>query len=101
MTVQFPAFRLTVAERMEAYRERLAQRIDIELQRRGQNHVDLAAALKVSPRTAERWIAGEREPQRQHRKPLADYFGLPIEELWPDLGVEEKNLRAQLDRIEA
>lgn len=86
---------------MEAYRERLAQRISIELQRKGEDHRDLAAALKVDPRTAERWTTGERSPQRHNRKPIADYLGVPIEELWPDLEVEEKRFRDQLDRIEA
>lgn len=86
---------------MEAYRERLAERIDKELQRRGEDHNDLAHALRVNPRTAERWTSGDTTPQRRLRKPIADYLGLPIEELWPDLEADEKALRDQLDRIEA
>lgn len=86
---------------MEGYSERLARRIDIELRKRGEDHRDLAHQLRVDARTVERWVTGETSPQRRLQKPIADYFGLPIEELWPDLELEEKRLRDQLNRIEA
>lgn len=100
MTVQSPTFRLTVAAFMEGYSQRLAKRINSELQRRGEDHNDLAHALRVNPRTAERWVSGSTEPQRRHRKAIADYLSVPIEELWPDLEAEGKALRDQLNRLE-
>jgi transcriptional regulator with XRE-family HTH domain len=101
MTAQFPTFRLTVARQMAGHRQRLAERIDQELQKRGEDHTDLAHALRVNPRTAERWVTGETEPHRRLRKPVADYLDLSIEELWPDLEAADKALRDQLTRIEA
>lgn len=101
MTVQIPTFRATIAEQMAAYRERLADRIDKELQRRGQDHHDLAHALRANPRTAERWVTGETEPQRRYRKPIADFLGVQIEELWPELELEDKVFKDWMERVEA
>jgi transcriptional regulator with XRE-family HTH domain len=100
MPSQFPAFRLMVARQMEAYRERIARRIREEAARHGESAPDLAHALGVYPSTAERWFRAERTPQHRHRRQLAEHWGLPFEELEPDLAAEEKKLRAQLDRIE-
>lgn len=101
MTVQIPAFKANIADQMAAYRERLAERIDKELQRRGQDHHDLAHALRANPRTAERWVTGETEPQRRYRKPIADFFGVPIEDFWPELELEDKAFKDWMERIEA
>ena len=101
MTAQLPTFRLTVAHQMEAYKQRIAEAIDRELKRQGKSESDLAHAIQAEKRTVERWTAGERTPQRRYRKPVADFLGLPMEVLYPDLEAEEKALREQLDRIEA
>lgn len=98
--MQIPAFRTNIAEQMAAMRERLADRLDKELQKRGQDHHDLAHALRANPRTAERWVTGETEPQRRYRKPIADFLELPIENLWPDLESEDKAFREWMERVE-
>ena len=100
MTSQLPTFRLTVARQMEAYKERFAARLNAELIRRGEQPREMATALNIEPRTVERWAAGERFPQRRHLKAAADYLGVSVDELRPDLEAEERKLRDQLDRIE-
>lgn len=101
MPSQLPAFGLTVAARMEGYRERLAANITRERKRRGESPMDLAFAIGVDKRTVERWEAGEREPQTKKLKALADHWSVDVGELRPDLEAEERALRDQLDRIEA
>lgn len=101
MPSQLPAFGLTVAARMEGYRERLAVNITRERKRRGESPMDLAFAIGVDKRTVERWEAGEREPQTKKLKALADHWSVDVGDLRPDLEAEERALRDQLDRIEA
>jgi transcriptional regulator with XRE-family HTH domain len=100
MPSHFPAFALSVARRMEGYRERLAENIKLERQRRGETPVETAVAIGVDPRTLERWESGQREPQTKKLKALADYWGLEISALRPDLEAEERELRDQLNRLE-
>lgn len=100
MTVQFPPIRGTVAEQMADYRERIAERIKLELGRRGEQPRDLAYRLDVSTRTVERWLAGERKPQGRHLKAVSDDLGVPMEELNPDLESEEQAIRDWMDAIE-
>lgn len=99
MSVQFAAFRANFARQMEDYRERRVRLIRAELERRGEDEHDLAHAVKAHPRTGERWVS-TGAIQRQYRKPVADYLGLAFDELFPDLAVEEEQLRAQLAAIE-
>lgn len=103
-TVLFPAFSATVAEQMGDYRERIAERIRIELGRRGEQPKDLAYRIDVHPRTVENWLSRDpkkqRKPQGKHLKAVADDFGIPIEELNPDLAAEEQALREWMERVE-
>lgn len=98
---QSPAFLRSVNERMEAYRERLAAKVRAEMAQRGEGPGDLAYNIGVEPRTVERWLAGESEPRRRNFKAMSEHWGVPITELRPDLEEEERQLQAQLDRIEA
>lgn len=100
MPSQLPAFRLTVAARMESYLERLAANITRERKRRGESVLDIAVAIGVDKRTVERWEAAEREPQIKKLKALADHWSMDVGDLRPDLKAEERVLRDQLDRIE-
>lgn len=101
MPSQLPAFRLTVAARMEDYRERMAANIARERKRRGETPLELAVAIGVDKRTVERWETGEREPQIKKLRGLAEHWHIPVTQIRPDLEAEERDLRDQLNRIEA
>ena len=101
MSYQSAAFRRTVAERMEAYRDRIAARIKAEMDRRGEDPRDLGYAIGVRDRTIERWLAKESEPRTRNLKALAEHWELELSELRPDLEEEERRLQAQLDRMES
>jgi hypothetical protein len=47
---------------------------------------DVAEAMRVDPKTVQRWLAGRR-PQPQHRWALADLVGVPEADLWPGPGL--------------
>jgi transcriptional regulator with XRE-family HTH domain len=47
---------------------------------------DVAEAIRVDPKTVQRWLAGRR-PQPQHRWALADLVGVHESELWPGAGL--------------
>jgi transcriptional regulator with XRE-family HTH domain len=46
---------------------------------------DVAEAMRVDPKTVQRWLAGRR-PQARHRWALADLVGMHEAELWPGAG---------------
>jgi hypothetical protein len=48
------------------------------------DEVKVSEALRVDPKTVQRWIAG-RVPQRAHRWKLADLVGRHEYDLWPEL----------------
>jgi transcriptional regulator with XRE-family HTH domain len=103
MSSQIPAFRLTVARRMEpkALRERVGRRIRAARLREGLEPRDLAYELKIAERTLERWELGEVYPQLRNRNALVERLqALSLDDLQPDLEAEERELRDQLDRIE-
>jgi transcriptional regulator with XRE-family HTH domain len=50
---------------------------------RGVTPSDLAEALKVDPKSVERWISG-RTPYRRHRYAVAAHLGVDEVYLWPD-----------------
>lgn len=100
MSSQSATFRRTVAARMEAYQQRVAANIRRELERRGEQPKDLAYHLGINPRTPERWLAGSSLPQPRHFKGMAEYFGVQVSDIKPDLEAEEQAIRDQLDRIE-
>ena len=100
MPSQFPALRITVAQQMAGYQERLAKKMRAEASKRGESAVDLASNLGTSASTAERWLRGERVPQRRNQKELREYWKLDPDFFEIDLEAEEKEVRAQLDRIE-
>lgn len=97
---QFPAFRHNFAIQMAEHNERIARKIQREAIRRGESPLDLAQALGVHPSTTERWFRAERTPQQRHRKQLSRHWGLPLDSFEPDLEAENKEVRAQLNRIE-
>jgi len=86
---------------MEGYQERIARQIQKEAAKNGEAAIDLAHAMGVHLSTAERWLRGERIPQRRHKKELAEHWGLPLDAFEFDLEAEEKEIRDQLDRLEA
>jgi transcriptional regulator with XRE-family HTH domain len=58
-------------------------RLRTALLERGVTPADLAAELKVDPKSVERWISG-RTPYRRHRYAVAAKLGVDEAYLWPD-----------------
>lgn len=100
MPSQFPALRITVAQQMEGFQQRLAEKMRAEAGKRGESAVDLASNLGTSASTTERWFRGERVPQRRHQKELRDFWDLEPDFFEIDLEAEEREVRQQLNRIE-
>lgn len=46
----------------------------------------LAADVRVDPKTVDRWIRGGRTPHRSHRYAVASRLDRAVHELWPDAG---------------
>lgn len=100
VSAQSAAFRRSVAERMAAYEDRIADRIRQQMDRHGEDPADLAYKLGLNPRTPERWINEGVVPQPRQFRALSKHWGIPVAELKPDLEKEEEELSAQLQRIE-
>jgi hypothetical protein len=49
----------------------------------GVRRIDVAEALRVDPKTVDRWVAG-RVPHPRHRSALAELLGLDEAHLWPE-----------------
>src|SRR4051794_20588428 len=54
------------------------------MRRNGMGATEVAAAVGVDPKTAERWVAG-RLPHRRHRAAVADLLGQSETYLWPEV----------------
>lgn len=59
------------------------ERLRTSLLERGLTPADLATALRVDPKSVERWISG-RTPYRRHRYAVAAKLGVDEAYLWPD-----------------
>lgn len=101
MSSQFPTFRLTVAAQMAEYRQRIAEQIRKEREKRGWRREDLAQKTGASYRQIERWETAKSRPQAANLKKLAEVFEVDVSVLRPDLEAEEEELRAYLIRVEA
>lgn len=97
---QFPTFRLTVAAQMAEYRQRIAEQIRKEREKRGWRREDLAQKTGASYRQIERWETGKSRPQAGNLKKLAEVFQVDVTVLRPDLEAEEEELRQYVIRIE-
>lgn len=86
---------------MADYSERMAQRIRSERERRGLSHMELAVIVGSTDRTVRRWERGESEPQPRHLRALAEAFEKNVADIRPPFEAEEREVLAQLDRIEA
>lgn len=62
-------------------RPTIAERIRELLTRRGIDAKDLAAAIKVAPRTMSNWTGGTTEPRALHIARIADHFGVSADYL--------------------
>lgn len=81
---------------MAGYKERIADEIKRQRVLHGEDPLDVAYAIKVNPRTYERWESAEREPRLSNLRALASHWEVEIADLRPDLEAEEK----QLERLE-
>ena len=60
------------------------ERLRATLLERGKSVEDLAKALKIDPKTAERWITKGRTPYRRHRYAAASFLEVDETYLWPE-----------------
>lgn len=60
------------------------ERLRAALLERGVSLDDFAAAIKVDPKTAERWITKGRTPYRKHRYAAASFLEVDESYLWPE-----------------
>lgn len=49
----------------------------------------IASACGVAPSTVMRWISGEITPDKLKREKVSEVLNIPVEELWPNLEIEE------------
>lgn len=99
--MQTANFRATFARSVAAYNiAQTADRIRVELEKQGKTPREMAFQLGAELKSGDNWVSGKSEIQRRYRKPIADYLGLEMEDLFPDLVLEEAQLRSQIDRIE-
>jgi len=60
------------------------ERLRAALLERGMTPATLADAIKVDPKTVERWITIGRQPYRKHRYAVAALLGVDESFLWPE-----------------
>lgn len=68
-----------------SYAGRMNDRLRQAITESGAGYSDIAAELRVAPRTVERWVSGGVVPYGKHRIALSAYLGLDEQELWPDV----------------
>lgn len=99
---QCPTIPLTVKRQMVGYQQRLAERIIEARQDKGWSRRELAFHSDISDKTLERLEKAQvKEPRGSTLQRIAEAVGREVSELRPDMETEEKNLRAQIDRMEA
>jgi transcriptional regulator with XRE-family HTH domain len=60
------------------------ERLRALLLERGETPDKLAEAVRVDPKTVERWVTKGRTPYRAHRYAVAAFFGVDESYIWPD-----------------
>jgi transcriptional regulator with XRE-family HTH domain len=60
------------------------ERLRALLLERGETPDKLAEAVRVDPKTVERWVTKGRVPYRAHRYAVAAHFGVDESYIWPD-----------------
>jgi transcriptional regulator with XRE-family HTH domain len=85
---------------MADYNERVAERIVNARERKGISAETLALRAGVSIKQMGRIESGKSIPRLSTIRKIADALDLTVVDIRPDLDVEERELRAQLDRIE-
>jgi transcriptional regulator with XRE-family HTH domain len=94
-TSQLPTLPLTVKRRM------VAERIIEAREQKGWSRRDLAFHAQISDKTVERLEEAKVDkPRGSTLRKIAEATGREVVDLRPDMAREEKDLRAQLDRIE-
>lgn len=58
---------------------------------RGESNYRLAKKLGVHQTTIRNWLDGMK-PQQRHLEAIADYFGVPVDDLLKENGVESPTL---------
>ncbi|WP_338324696.1 helix-turn-helix transcriptional regulator [Nonomuraea polychroma] len=75
------------------------ERLRAALLQKGVSVVELAEAIQVDPKTAERWITQGRQPYRRHRFATASYLGVDESYLWPEALTREQVASASESEI--
>ncbi|WP_219501271.1 XRE family transcriptional regulator [Nonomuraea ceibae] len=66
------------------------ERLRAALLKKGVGIAQLAEAVQVDPKTAERWVTQGRQPYRKHRFATASYLGVDESYLWPEALTREQ-----------
>ncbi|MFI7438664.1 DUF5919 domain-containing protein [Nonomuraea indica] len=75
------------------------ERLRAALLQKGVSVAELAEAIQVDPKTAERWITQGRQPYRKHRFATASYLGVDETYLWPEALTREQVASASESEI--
>ena len=68
------------------------QRLDDAMRQSGWSASDLAAKLRLDPKTVERWVTTGRHPHRDSRERTAALLNVPAALLWPDAAAATNGL---------
>src|SRR5262245_25275119 len=60
---------------------------------------DLGPKVGVNAKTAQRWVYEGRQPRRQTADRVANFLGVPVDYLWPQIGGEANRVPADLIRL--
>ncbi|WP_067143171.1 helix-turn-helix domain-containing protein [Microtetraspora malaysiensis] len=75
------------------------ERLRAALLELGVSIADLATAIEVDPKTAQRWITKGRAPYRKHRYAVATHLGMDESYLWPEALTREQVASASESEI--
>lgn len=97
---QFPTFRRSVAASMAGYRQRLADRINAELNAKAMSVDDLAYKSGVSDKTIKRLLLAKHDARPSTRRRLAEGLDLDPGELSPEAEADQlRRLEEKLDEV--
>jgi transcriptional regulator with XRE-family HTH domain len=75
------------------------ERLRAALLAKGVDIAQLAEAIQVDPKTAERWVTQGRQPYRRHRYAAASFLGTDESYLWPQALTREQVASASESEI--
>jgi putative transcriptional regulator len=67
----------------------LKNRLKVLLAERNMQHGDFAKAMNVSRNTVSMWVTGKSTPPLEEAFNIAEFFGVPITDIWSKEGKNE------------